>query len=165
MTAIIYRGDRSNTGFFYRTLRQCIDRTEMAARVQSIVNQVDWSQTGPDGRTGRVRTVRGEIMLAVLTYCYALGLHRAMDIESALATGQVNVGAVEGAPVDRHALIRFRRHHRDLLTQCLSEILIQLDNSPAPRLSHDSATIALARAAAETRIDRAIEWDCIDRDE
>lgn len=165
MTAIFYRGDRANTGFFYRTLRPCIDRSEMATLVQSVVADVDWSRPGPDGREGRVRTVRCHIMLAVLTYCYALGIYRASDIETALVTGQVNVGAVEGAPVDRHTLINFRRNHRDLLAECLEKVLLQLDGTPTPRSMTDSAAGSLVRSTAQSRIDRAIEWDCMDRDQ
>lgn len=165
MTAIFYRGDRANTGFFYRTLRQCIDRAEMAALVQSVVADVDWSRPGPDGRDGRVRTVRCQIMLAVLTYCYALGIYRAVDIETALVTGQVNVGAVEGAPVDRRSLINFRRNHRDLLAECLEKVLLQLDGTPAPRHIPDFAAGSLVLSVAQSRIDRAIEWDCMDRDQ
>ncbi len=165
MTAIFYRGDRANTGFFYRTRRPGIDRSEMAALVQSVVAEVDWNRPGPDGREGRVRTVRCQIMLALLTYCYALGMYRATDIEIALLTGQVNVGAVEGAPLDRHTLISFRRNHRDLLAECLEKILQQLDGAPTPRSMTDSAAGSLMRSAAETRIDRAIEWDCMDRDQ
>ena len=165
MTAIFYRGDRANTGFFYRTRRPLIDRSEMAALVQSVVAEVDWNRPGPDGREGRIKTVRCEIMLGVLTYCYALGIYRAIDIETALGMGQVKVGAVEGAPLDRHTLISFRRHHRDLLAECLEKVLLQLDGSPAPRSMTDSAAGSLARSVAQSRIDRAIEWDCMDRDQ
>ena len=165
MTAIFYRGDRANTGFFYRTRRPLIDRSEMAALVQSVVAEVDWNRPGPDGREGRVKTVRCEIMLAVLTYCYALGIYCATDIETALVTGQVKVGAVEGAPLDRHTLISFRRHHRDLLAECLEKVLLQLDGTPAPRSMTESAAGSPARSVAQSRIDRAIEWDCMDRDQ
>jgi hypothetical protein len=165
MTAIFYRGDRANTGFFYRSRRPSSDRSELAALVQSIVAEVDWNRPGPDGREGRVWTVRCQIMLAVLTYCYALGIYRASDIETALVTGQVNVGAVEGAPVDRHTLIQFRRNHRDLLAECLKKVLLQLNDTPTPRSMTDSAAGSVANSAAQSRIDRAIEWDCMDRDQ
>lgn len=165
MTTIFYRGDRANTGFFYRTRRPLTDRLEMAALVQSVVADVDWSRPGPDGRTGRVWTVRCQIMLALLTYCYALGIYRAADIETALVTGQVNVGAVEGAPVDRHTLISFRRNHRDLLAECLEKVLLQLDGTPASRHMPDSVAGSLVNSVAQSRIDRAIEWDCMDRDQ
>lgn len=165
MTAIFYRGDRANTGFFYRTLRPCIDRSEMAALVQSVVADVNWSRPGPDGREGRVKTVRCEIMLALLTYCYALGIYRAADIEAALITGQVNVGAVEGSPVDRHSLVIFRRNHRDLIAECLERVLLRLDGTPTPRHLPNSAADSVVLSRAQSRIDRAIEWDCMDRDQ
>ena len=165
MTAIFYRGDRANTGFFYRTLRQCIDRSEMAALVQSVVADMNWSRPGPDGREGRIKTVRCEIMLALLTYCYALGIYRAADIETALITGQVNVGVVEGSPVDRHSLVIFRRNHRDLIAECLERVLLQLDGTPTPRHMPNFAADSVVLSLAQSRIDRAIEWDCMDRDQ
>lgn len=165
MTAIFYLGDRANTGFFYRRLRQSIDRLEMVALVQSVVADVNWSRPGPDGREGRVKTVRCEIMLALLTYCYAQGIYRAADIEAALITGQVNVGAVEGSPVDRHSLVIFRRNHRDLIAECLERVLVQMDGTPPPRHMPGSGTDSVAPSRAQARIDRAIEWDCMDRDQ
>ena len=165
MTAIFYRGDRANTGFFYRKRRHSLDRSEMAALVQAVVADVNWNRPGPDGHEGRVKTVRCEIMLAVLTYCYALGMYRAADIETALITGQVNVGVVEGAPVDRHSLVAFRRNHRDLLAECLERVLLQLDGTPNPRHMSNSAADSQVPSDSQSRIDRAIEWDCMDRDQ
>jgi hypothetical protein len=164
MTAVIYRGDRSGTGFFHRTVQYWLDKTEVAVLVQEAVGSADWSRPNAEGRDGRVRTVRTEIMLAVLTYCYALGMSRATEIEAAIASGIVKIGVVDGAPLDRFALIHFRRHNRDLLTECLTKVLERLQALPAGR--GEAVAVASERAAAQARdrIDRAIEADCLDRD-
>ena len=103
-------------------------------------------------------------MLAVLTYCYALGMNRATEIEAAIASGIVKIGVVDGAPLDRFALIRFRRHNQDLLTECLTKVLERLQASPAGRGDAVAAASERAAAQARERIDRAIEHDCLDRE-
>ena len=164
MTAVIYRGDRSGTGFFHRTVQYWLDKTEVAELVQAAVGSADWSRPNSEGRSGRERTVRTELMLAVLTYCYALGMSRATEIEAAIASGLVKIGVVDGAPLDRFALIHFRRHHRDLLSDCLTYVLERLLATPSGR--GDAVAVVSERAAAQARerIERAIEQDCLDRD-
>jgi hypothetical protein len=164
MTAVIYRGDRSGTGFFHRTVQYWLDKTEVAELVQTAVGTADWSRPNQEGRGGRVRTARTEIMLAVLTYCYSLGMSRATEIEAAIASGIVKIGVVDGAPLDRFALIHFRRHHRDLLTDCLTQVLERLQASPSGRGEAAPGATERAAAQARDRIDRAIEHDCLDRD-
>lgn len=164
MTAVIYRGDRSGTGFFHRTVQYWVDKTEVAACVQEAVTMADWSRCNSEGRLGRVRTLRTEIMLAVLTYCYALGMLRMTDIETAIASGFVKIGVVEGAPLDQFALIRFRRHNRDLIAQCLAHVLERLQAAPGARGESGVLSPERATVLAGERIERAIEQDCLDRD-
>jgi len=164
MTAVIYRGDRSGTGFFHRTVQHWIDKTEVAAMVQESVDNIDWSRPNPQGVEGRRRTVRTEIMLAVLTYCYALGISRATEIEAAIASGSVKLGVVEGAPLDRFALMLFRRHNRDLLAECLTQVLERLQAIPVARGEAGVSEPGRAATQASARIERAIEQDCLDRD-
>ena len=164
MTAVIYRGDRSGTGFFHRTVQYWLDKTEVAALVQEAVGQVDWGRPNPEGRGGRVHTMRTEIMLAVLTYCYALGMTRATEIEAAIISGFINIGVVDGAPLDRFALIRFRRNNRDLLTDCLTYVIEQLQAAPTARGEALLGYRERAAIQARERIQRAIEHDCMERD-
>lgn len=113
--------------------------------LQAVAN-VDWTQPGVDGRLGRTRTARAEVLLATLTYCYASGLYNSGNIEAAILRNRHNTELLNRMPLDRRSFSRFRRFHRDLLTDCLTEVLGRGDE-------------------AARRIERAIETDFIETEE
>ena len=124
--------------------------------VMDVVTQTNWTQPGPDGRLGRSKTARGEVLLATLTYCYAWGIYSSREIEGAILRNRQNVDLLDCFPLDRKAFMQFRRYNRDLVKSCLTQVL--------GRISTGRYATAMDMCDAEQRISRAAECDCIEAD-
>jgi hypothetical protein len=122
--------------------------------VLNVVAGADWSQPGFEGRVGRAKTVRGEVLLATLTYCYAWGIYSSDEIAAAILRNRQNFELLNHFPLDRKSFAQFRRYNRDLIQSCLAKVLGQMTS---PR----SASV-VAACEAEERIARAVECDCIE---
>lgn len=135
---------------------RAIPACESARRTDSLVDlvlevvaQADWGRPDVDGRVGRKSTPRGEVLLATLTYCYALGFYSSTQIELAILRNPNNTELPDRVPLDRRSFAQFRRHNRDLLKACLTEVLGRMGKAEE----------------AEQRIECAVESDFFDREE
>jgi hypothetical protein len=124
--------------------------------VMDVVAQANWTQPGPDGRLGRSKTARGEVLLATLTYCYAWGIYSSREIEGTILGNRQNADLLDCFPLDRKAFMQFRRYNRDLVKSCLTQVL--------GRISTGRYATAMDMCDAEQRIARAAECDCIEAD-
>ena len=124
--------------------------------VIDVVAQANWTQPGPDGRLGRSKTDRSEVLLATLTYCYAWGIYSSREIEGAILCNRQNADLLDCFPLDRKAFMQFRRHNRDLVKSCLTQVL--------GRITNGRYATATDLCDAEQRISRAAECDCIEAD-
>ena|SRR5687767_5729974 len=146
-----------------------LHREHLADRVQEAVETADWSQTGPLGMPFP-KNERNATFLAILTYCYALGIYPTREIMEDLAREKGGAALVQ-AGINGSCLRRFRRGFKPLLAQCLAVALqaaAQLAEEhsqegwmePAPTMSPETCA-----AEAERRIGLAVEWDSADLDE
>jgi hypothetical protein len=125
--------------------------------VLDVVAVANWAQPSVEGRLGRSRTTRGEVLLATLTYCYARGIYSSREIEGAILRNRQNADLLDCFPLDRKALAQFRRHNRDLVKSCLIQVLGCMNPGRFPT--------AMDFCDAEQRIARAAECDCIESEE
>ncbi|HKQ40551.1 MAG TPA: hypothetical protein VJ063_20950 [Verrucomicrobiae bacterium] len=128
----------------------------LVTMVMDVVGQANWAQPNVDGRLGRSKTARGEVLLATLTYCYAWGIYSSREIEGAILRNRKNADLLDCFPIDRKAFMQFRRHNRDLVKSCLTQVL--------GRLNTGRYATAMDLCDAEQRIARAAECDCIEAD-
>lgn len=124
--------------------------------VMDVVGQANWAQPNAEGRMGRSKTARGEVLLATLTYCYAWGIYSSREIEGAILRNRQNADLLDCFPLDRKAFMQFRRHNRDLVKSCLTQVL--------GRINTGRFATAMDLCDAEQRIARAAECDCIEAD-
>jgi len=125
--------------------------------VMDVVAEINWMQPGPDGRLGRSKSARGEVLLATLTYCYAWGIYSSNEIEAAILRNRQNADLLDCFPLDRKAFMQFRRYNRDLVKSCLTQVL--------GRINTGRYATAMDMCDAEQRISRATECDSIEADE
>jgi hypothetical protein len=121
--------------------------------VLAVTANVDWTQPGFEGRLGRTPTRRGEVMLATLTYCYALGMFSSAHIETEIYRNRNNAELLAQMNLDRRSLAQFRRYNRDLIKICLTQVLGRLNTSISPA------------EEAERRIDNAVTHDFLESEQ
>lgn len=61
-------------------------------------------------------------LLALLTYCYALGIYGSRQIEEKLRTDEILRGIANECRPDHELLRKFRRAHREHIQQCLKRV-------------------------------------------
>jgi hypothetical protein len=129
--------------------------------VLDVVAKADWSQPGVDGRLGRSKTARGEVLLATLTYCYAWGIYSSGKIEATVYGKRQNFDLLDRMPLERRAFAQFRRYNRDLIKVCLTQVLGRIETGGPER----GGWIAeYAAGEAERRIQKAVESDFLETD-
>lgn len=129
--------------------------------VLDVVAKADWTQPGVDGRLGRSRTTRGEVLLATLTYCYAWGIYSSGKIQAAVYGNRQNFDLLDRMPLERTAFAQFRRYNRDLIKVCLTQVLGRIETGGAERGGWIGE---YAAAEAERRIQKAVESDFMETD-
>ena len=154
------------TTFLHKVARETT-RTRIAVAKPKQANEIlvdlvlaatasaDWSQPGFQGRLDRCRSTRGEVLLATLTYCYALGMYSSSHIEFEIYRNRNNAQLVAQVNLDRRSLARFRKYNRDLIKVCLMQVLAQMVPFSTVR------TEDLAQEA-EDRIEHAAACDFLD---
>ena len=84
MTTFIHKVAREPRLSQISTSGTPLTKETLVDMVLSIVAAADWNQPDCDGRLGRVKSVRGEVLLATLTYCYAWGIYSSNEIAAAI---------------------------------------------------------------------------------
>ena len=67
--------------------------------------------------------LRPQMLLTLLTYCYVKGQYDSRDIVASVASDRTLRYICSGTRPLWTDLRRFRRHYRDLVTQCLARVL------------------------------------------
>ena len=134
-----------------------LTRETLVDMVLDVVANADWAQPDVDGRVGRSKSMRGEVLLATLTYCYAWGIYSSREIEGAILRNRANADLLNCFPLDRKAFMQFRRYNRDLVKSCLTQVL--------GRMNTGRFHTAIDVCDAEQRISIATECDCMESDE
>jgi hypothetical protein len=133
--------------------------------VLAVTANANWSQPGIDGRLGRSKTPKGEVILATLTYCYALGIYSSERIEAAIYKNRNNWELLDRLPLDRTALARFRKNNRDLVQACLTQVLGQMASCRMEDLTPPAITCLDLCQEAERRINSAVTCDFLETEE
>ncbi len=156
-------------------LRAWIDKHTLARLVLAAVQlaSLPTSNEGPAGSA----SFRPHIVLSLLTYCYASGIHSSTDIElSSTQDTMVRHLCADNYPEAR-MLRSFRRYHRQSIKQCLAEVLqrawrirIGLEQTDpyetvvstgfSPEPTTDRWDVRQFAAEAEERIGCAVRLDC-----
>jgi transposase len=126
-----------------------LNRLNAEARaVEVVMKEVqgfgDALQTTPDEAT----TVSPSLLLATLTYCYAVGIYCSEDVESACRSNPRVKLLAHDMDLDSQTIRRFRRRHRDWIETCLTRVLTGV-----------SAGGNLLASSAREKLDLAIMMD------
>jgi hypothetical protein len=111
-----------------------------------------------------------QMMLTLLTYCYSASLYGSRDIEWAIEHDRTVRYICARAFPDWQSLRRFRRHHRDLLLECLAYVLkqtwaLKFDEGEADYAGYEwfeCELIELVNRNAADRLDFAMLMDGAD---
>ena len=162
------RNEQTTTATLDRSFNEWVPRHELADLVPHIV------------RAANGTAAQTEMTLAILVYCYAIGIYRSSEIQRRLGRTQARA-QMPARPLDAAALAQFRRLHAPLVKECLASALFQAfrvrwntqvprGNMP-PRLQFfdrqqaaDSNPVALLESEAERRLEIAEAWDRFDQE-
>ena len=96
---------------------------KLAQAVQAVVRAIDESMLRPVSRADAGPAFQSKALLALLSYCYALGIYGSGQVENLLSRDlnyrQLCQDQFPDAPVIR----RFRRENREVIGRCLTAAL------------------------------------------
>jgi hypothetical protein len=158
-----------------QSFNEWVPRHELAKLVPYIV------KTAGPGADVNMTATQAEMMLAILVYCYAIGIYRSREIEQRLCHIQARGQTTSGARSDAAAFTQFRRWHAPLVKVCLASALFQAfrmkwnkggpHEKMTPRLqmfdcrqATDSDPVILLESEAERRLALAETWDRFDQE-
>lgn len=117
-------------------------------------------------------TFRPQMMLTLLSYCYAAGIYASQEIERCIRDNRMVRYICAHQYPDWQAIRRFRRLNRELVDQCLSYVLkkawlLELDQSGEEWSSSNSIGGEIDKAiaaAVRNKIELAIIMDTAESD-
>jgi hypothetical protein len=121
-------------------------------------------------RPGTKPEYRPQMMLTLLTYCYAARIYGSQDIEWAMKHSRTVRYICARTYPGWQAIRRFRRQHRDLVMQCLAYVMkqtwaLKFDEGEADYVGYErfeSELVKKVNAAVVTRIDTAVLMDGVE---
>ena len=113
-------GHRSS---FPSDLRQWTDSRTLIVTVLEAVQSLYCRVCDAAGRTDSSAAVGPELVLGVLTYCYATGVHPTVDIERCMGSDPATRYLCLNRRVEARRLQLFRGQNRELLKRCLACVL------------------------------------------
>jgi hypothetical protein len=163
-------------------LRTSVSEHTLIRLALEAVQTVEWQNAASWPNPVFERTVLRPLLTTVLVYSYAAGVLASRDIEIRARHDRALCYLCRSTVPDRDTLRLFRRHHVQLVTQCLKVLLetvwkeTRSNGSPfgtvseacrEPSLNHWSATRSEPDFAreAERRVTRAIQADSMAMDE
>ena len=150
-------------------LRRWLGRRGLVALALEAVQTVDW-RVYPV--TDDSQEIRPQMMLTLLSYCYAAGICGSQDIEWAVQSDKTVRYICAGKEPDWLTIRRFRRRNAELLRQCLAYILKHacvlragrgLPSEPTIDCSESNLDPQIA-CSVRNRIDSAIFLDAVAND-
>ena len=133
---------------------------EMADLVLGIVRFMDEGELNPPAASGAALALRPRVMLAMLTYCYAIGVYGSADVEWMMRE-DASLRALCGREIpDWRRLKRFRRQNHALLQCALEETFRGAWSLSCRAREAASATLVCPpEAAGSRRPDSAVaDW-------
>jgi hypothetical protein len=163
--------EQTSAAFLDRSLYEWVPRSELAELVPHIVRAANNAPTPSAASAKR----SDEVVLAILVYCYAIGVYRSQEIEKRIRRDGARSQSLLQTALDGKALAQYRRSHGQLLKQCLASTLQQAFQvkwtkarpgiaSRARNLSFDSNPGSALDCEAERRLEVAEAWDLFDQE-
>ena len=151
-------------------LRQALGERGLLALALDAVQQVDWSDAN-SGFKGR-QSFRPQMMLTLLSYCYAADICGSQNIEWAIEHNETVRYICARMFPDWLAIRRFRRQHREQLQQCLIYMFkqawaLKFDQAEVDYLGYawfESELSQQITTVVQHRIDLAVILDGVDSD-
>lgn len=106
------------------------------ALVLEIVKGIDDSLLQPVARPDAGIAFQPRILLAMITYCYAIRICGSQDIEAVMREDSAFRILCSNEFPDWNAIRRFRRHNREALQRCLTGVLHRLEFPLSPLADH-----------------------------
>ena len=104
-----------------KDLTECVGKSTLLKLALDAVQTLDWSSTERNQRS----EIRPQMMLTLLSYCYASGIHGSQDVAWAMQNDPTVRYICARTYPDWLSIRRFRRYNRQPLQQCLAYILKQ----------------------------------------
>jgi Transposase domain (DUF772) len=156
------------------------DPASLANRVVQITLAIDEGQLVPVAATWTGTALQPRTLLALLVYCYAVGVFRSQAIEEQMHQDlQFRLLCGDEYP-DWHQLRRFRRLNRPVIQHCLEQVLgwasggrsanfdcavpPRIPEPPAPPNPPQSGLPAAVAQEANDRLNWAAQLDSMDLD-
>jgi transposase len=165
MTTNTPTGLRSLSG----NLGRCLGEQALVKLVLDAVQTVDSARLKEEA--SKTPGFRPQMLLTLLTYCYASKIYGSRDIEWAMVHDRTVRYLCARVFPDWQVLRRFRRHNRELLAQCLAYVFNQvwsvgLDESEAADFGQwfEALISEQIRAEALHRLDLAALHDGAESD-
>ncbi|TMQ00021.1 MAG: hypothetical protein E6L09_07680 [Verrucomicrobia bacterium] len=156
-------------------LRDWMDRYSLARLVLEAIQAATLPSAPATAMRGGNAGIRPHMLLSLLTYCYATGVHGSADIELISTQDPMVRHLCADIYPEAQVLRQFRRRNREAIRTCLAEVLrrawaIQLspgagnpDELPVAIVPDDqfnAPALHAFAAEAEQRINRAVRLDC-----
>jgi transposase len=154
---------------FSSDLSQSLGEHGLLALVLNAVQTVDPKRfTRPPG--AKPPEYRPQMMLTLLTYCYAASIYGSQDIEWAMKHSRTVRYICARTYPEWQAIRRFRRQHRELLLQSLAYVMkqtwaLKFDEGEADYVGYEwfeSELVQEVNAAVLTRVDTAVLMDGVE---
>jgi hypothetical protein len=159
-------------------LRAWVGADCLARLAQAVAQTFHWPETRNNQTAGTVSRLRPQMMLSLLTYCYAIGVEASQEIESGIDRDATMRHLSGGAWLTWHDIRRFRRWNRVRLQQALARLFrivwrlrLAVGGGQAPERGLPGPARSCRwgqgqledelRAAAEERIERAVLLDSV----
>ncbi|MEO8426743.1 MAG: transposase [Verrucomicrobiota bacterium] len=150
-------------------LRRWLGRSGLVGSALEAVQTVNW---GVYPVTDAAQEFRPQMMLTLLSYCYAAGICGSQDIAWAAQSDKTVRYICAGKEPDWLTIRRFRRRNVELLRQCLAYILKQAwtlrvagESSSEPIIDRSEPNLDQQVAdAVRNRIDTAVFLDAVAND-
>ncbi|MBI2928946.1 MAG: hypothetical protein HYY24_25055 [Verrucomicrobia bacterium] len=157
-------------------------RGPLVSLILDVTSAVEWPRpAGPAAGLGQAGP-RPQMLLTLLTYCYATGCLGSDDIERGAARNPTLRYLCAGAHPSSEQVRRFRRGHRTLITRCLRKALLSawqfrlwlglaqeagadLPEWLGPDTWSDAEAAAFFARAAQQRVDHAVRLDSMALDD
>ncbi len=146
------------------SMETCLEENSLASLVVKAVRRVDEGLLQPVAGKSAGVAYQPRQLLALVTYCYAAGIYPSQDIEDIMRKDRLFRFHCENEFPDWHLIRRFRRHNRELIQQCLAEILGGIwlcTETPEPT---DSGEAVQAGDSAIPRWRLAMDWSHLENE-
>lgn len=148
----------------------------LVSLVLDVTSAVEWLERAVTFQRPTPAAPRPQILLTVLTYCYATGLLSSEEVEQASRRDLMVQYLCAGARPTAEQLRLFRRRHRPLIARCLGRVLFsawqfrlwlgltrdegeKLPEWLGPDTWSEEEAATLFASAAEQRVDQAVLLD------